>query len=90
MVHDHYNDTFPFPQNGSPWYVPGIPDIPLPTQVEVRELRALIAEFKEAITAAKKLDIILKQPDCIDVEKAKLQERVDRLEKIIDALMVQK
>lgn len=81
-VMDHYNPLFPVP---APF--PGT----VPSQtfdftqmftppIDLVELRKLVDEFKEAVAAAKKLDIILKQPDCIDPEKAKLEERVAALE----------
>lgn len=55
--------------------------------VDLEELRKLIDEFKQAVEAAKKVDILTGQPDCVDPEKAKLEERVARLEKIIDVLL---
>lgn len=49
--------------------------------VDLSELRKLIDEFKEAMKAAKTVDRLTGQPDCVDPEKAKLQERVAELEK---------
>src|SRR5690242_16295965 len=43
----------------------------------IAELRALIREFREAVAAAKTVDVLTKQPDCEDPEKAKLLERVE-------------
>lgn len=56
------------------------------TASAIQELRALIAEFKEAVAAARKVDLLTKQPDCEDPEKAKLEERVARIEKALDAM----
>lgn len=40
-----------------------------------------IDEFKYAVERAKELDIILKQPDCVDLEKEKLLKKIACLEK---------
>ena len=91
MVHDHYEPLFPDPSGSGG--LGGLNDWLQAKKaqqneiVDLAELRKLIAEFREAIEAAKKVDVLTKQPDCLDPEKAKLQERVDRLEKIIDALL---
>lgn len=91
-VHDHYNPLFP-PM------VPPVDQVVTPIDwskvfpqpaPDLSEMRKLIDEFKEAVAAAQKLDTLLKQPDCVDPDKAKLQERVERLERIIDALLVQR
>ena len=89
MVIDHYDDRFkrwfePFPTI-QPDTIPIQPikrePVSLPLKLEgLDELRQLIAEFKEAIAAAKKVDALTKQPDCEDPEKAKLIERVAALE----------
>jgi hypothetical protein len=46
----------------------------------VADLRTLIDEFRRALEAAKTVDRLTGQPDCVDPEKAKLEERVARLE----------
>jgi hypothetical protein len=46
----------------------------------VADLRTLIDEFRRALEAAKTVDLLTGQPDCVDPEKAKLEERVARLE----------
>jgi hypothetical protein len=48
---------------------------------EIEELRKLIAEFREAVAAAKKVDELTNQPDCFDPKKATLEERVSELER---------
>ncbi len=93
MVYDHYRDQFPnWPQ--PPTSVPGtggdgswLKDLMSKPTVDLALLRTLINEFKEAVEAAKKLDALMRQPDCTDPEKAKLQERVNKLEKVVNALM---
>lgn len=46
----------------------------------VSDLRMLIDEFRRALEAARTVDRLTGQPDCVDPEKAKLEERVARLE----------
>jgi len=84
MVHDHYRDQF----GGWQWppihpnpYAPAIPPVE-----EQERLRKIIQDFREAQAAAEKLDKLMKQPDCVDPEKAKLQERVAELEKQLAAI----
>jgi hypothetical protein len=48
---------------------------------EVAELRALIAEFREAVAAARAKDKAEGAPDCEDPQKAKLEQRVAELER---------
>lgn len=55
--------------------------VPAIAPAELAELRQLIADFKEAIAAAKTVDRLTKQPDCEDPGKAKLIDRVAELEK---------
>jgi hypothetical protein len=99
MVHDHYNDplndwmrrtSWPPIQPQSIPPAPAVPTINFPaitlTREDIDRLAALLAEFKEAVAAATKLDALLKQADCVDPEKAKLQETVARLERVVDAL----
>ena len=53
---------------------------------QIEELKKLIAEFKEAVEAAKRIDVLTKQPDCEDPEKVKLLDRVAELERRLDQL----
>lgn len=74
--------------------VGGAPPVTMPFQwptaqtmrAELDELRKLIGEFKELYAAAKKIDVVTKQPDCEDPEKIKLLSRVSDLETRIDQL----
>lgn len=52
-----------------------------PPSKEVQELRDLIQEFRDALKAAKLVDVLTNQPDCEDPKKAELEERVKALEK---------
>ncbi len=74
MVMDYYKPMFPGPKQQFGWA------ITYPPADEVERLRKLIDEFKGAVDAAKKVDALTKQPDCIDPEKAKLLARVAKLE----------
>jgi len=97
MVMDHYGTRFP----RNPWEIEiPAPDATPATQTittvgtlfnpdlaaEVARLRKLIDEFREAVEAAKKIDVLTKQPDCEDPEKAKLLDRVAELERRLDQL----
>lgn len=90
MIHDHYEPriepwirrVFPSP------FVPFVPSDPrrgrkLPKQLdddEIETLRKLIEDFSVARKAAETVDALTSQPNCVDPEKAKLQERVRELE----------
>jgi hypothetical protein len=97
MVMDHYKDRFapwdtwtnpPIPYR--PQVSPQPPEDfkeqldrllnPKPSP-EVEALRELIKEFREALAAAKLVDVLTDQPDCEDPVKAKLEDRVKALEK---------
>ena len=54
---------------------------------ELQALRQLIAEYREAITKAKRLDELTKQPDCEDPKKATLEGRVTDLEQRLATLL---
>ena len=79
MVHDHFDPRIPRVQ-------PIVPDVPWPPTTEpkpsmsLEELTKLIRDFQVAGEAAKKVDELTKQPDCVDPEKAKLSERIAELE----------
>lgn len=53
---------------------------------EIEYIKKLITEFKEALEAAKLIDRLIKQPDCEDPEKKKLEDRVALLEQRIAQL----
>lgn len=65
MVFDHYHPEF---------YKP------IDVERDYAELARVIQEFREAHQAAKRVDILTKQPDCEDPEKAKLLDRIAELE----------
>lgn len=77
MVFDHYEPLFqPFT---SPAPLP-------PTVPTVEGLRRLLANFREAVEAARKVDTLTGQPDCEDPEKRKLEEWVTELERRLDEM----
>lgn len=91
MVYDHFDQQFP-KYNEWPFqpYPPTITPSTGGTISSPEVVKQAIQDFNAAKEAAAKLDELMKQKDCVDAEKAKLQERVDRLEKIIDALLAEK
>ncbi len=93
QVFDHYTDKFkpwqiPWDGTPNPHITPQIPPVLSPPMImlPLEELRQLIAEFREAIAAAKTVDRLTGQPDCEDPDKAKLEDRVAVLEKKLAAL----
>ncbi len=91
MVYDHFDKQFPDPSDWHRWVQPpAIAPAIAPYQPQspmVEEMRKLIAEFREAVAAARKVDVLTKQPDCEDPEKARLTERVAQLEAMVAELM---
>jgi len=92
MVHDHFAPLIPDPGR-TDWVPPSVTTVDLSGLAgsvamapAIAELRKLIAEFREAVEAARKVDLLTKQPDCVDPEKAKLEFRVAALEKALDRL----
>ncbi len=82
MVHDHFDGQFP-PFGGIgkfPW------NTPIPDPAEIARLEKVIQDFREAQEAAKKLDTLMKQPDCVDPVKEQLQKRVAELEAQLKAI----
>lgn len=77
MVFDYYQG--PFHKVYPTWPTPLTP----PEDQLTAEMRQLIAEFREAVAAAKAVDRLTGQTDCADPEKAKLEERVRRLEEML-------
>lgn len=93
MVYDEYAGRFPVRQTAPLPYVNPAPTentldwaTMFQTKSQVEKMEELIKEFKEALEHAKKLDILMKKPDCEDPEKAKLLKRVEELEKAIAEL----
>lgn len=95
MVHDKMGPAFPDiqPWDGRPVY-PTVPSVVTSPNVvaltaqpsfDFSELKKLIEEFRELIKAATLLDQKLNQPDCVDPEKAKLGEKIAKLESLINS-----
>lgn len=86
MVHDWYEPRIPKVQPWVPvvpWHVP--PQTEPAPRTDFDELARLVREWKEASEAAQKVDRLTEQPDCVDPEKARLQERIAELEKMLNA-----
>jgi hypothetical protein len=82
MVMDHYEPRIPKIDPLPGWVVPMSPVPTLPPGVgSIEELRKLLADFHEAVAAAKRVDELTNQPDCVDPKKATLMERVADLER---------
>lgn len=97
VVHDHFMGRFL-----EPFKLADVTDVPpLGVQItvplsptpgsiipweEIFALRQLISDFREAVEAAKKVDVLTKQPDCVDPQKSKLEIRVAELERRLDKL----
>jgi hypothetical protein len=84
MVYDHFEKQFePYkPHDFTQWPTQGqFAHKPSCIEPEIAALKQLIEEFKEALAAAKRLDVLTKQPDCFDPKKATLEERVAELER---------
>lgn len=93
MVQDQYAPFIP-PAPWSPWrpevvpwewqsyapkVVPGIDRVPEPI-IDLDKLERLLESYRKALEAAGVFDELTGQPDCVDPEKAKLEERVTELE----------
>jgi hypothetical protein len=90
MVHDHFNPFIPgIPLAPVPYDPPQPPSVPWPGFVslpggdilqivsQIAALKELIERFEKAVAAAKVVDALTSQPDCLDPEKAKLVQRVE-------------
>ena len=101
MVIDHYQNTIPWDVPWIPPIQPIEPlkpiepvdpeatkrlFQPLATKADIDELIKLLKDFRKAEAAAKVVDELTGQKDCVDPEKAKLLERVAQLEKEIEKL----
>lgn len=87
MVHDHYGQALggAMVEGQALWGSNNQPNWPTLmagtlTAKDVADLRQLIKDFREASTAAKRVDELTGQPDCVDPKKAELEERVAKLE----------
>jgi hypothetical protein len=70
----------PDPTPPNPLAAQPTPNVPWFPVLPIDELKSLILQFREAVEAARKVDILTKQPDCVDPEKQKLELRVAALE----------
>jgi hypothetical protein len=94
MVYAHYQSIFPtsitspIPSiSGTlPLFPQVAPDYQIIPNEEIAALKKLINDFKEAVAAAKIVDNLTGQKDCVDVEKQKLEDRVALLEQQIAEL----
>lgn len=79
MVHDHYEPIIPWisPAPQVPWVTPET------TGTAPFDWVKLVEEFRKAQEAAKTVDSLTGQKDCLDPNKAKLEERVRELEAAI-------
>lgn len=84
-VYDSFDPLIPYPRP-SPVQPnnPGAGMWPWTPQLDLAPLEKLIADFKEAVETAKKLDRLMGNADCADPEKAKLEARVRELETQIE------
>lgn len=88
MVYDHYQPLFP-QDRPSPWRNPAVePTFPLQpvhhlTEEKARSLLEVIEAFNRAREAAKVVDELTGQKDCVDPKKQSLDRRVERLEKML-------
>lgn len=83
MVIDHFNARIPeiAPVTPTTVTLDKLPTFsPLATKEDIESLRKLISEYHEAVKAALIVDKLTGQPDCVDPEKQKLEERVAKLE----------
>lgn len=55
-------------------------------RAEVAALAKVVADFRAAVEAARTVDALTAQPDCVDPEKARLTDRVDELERRLNAI----
>lgn len=82
MVFDQYQPLLPKKWTDLPTWKPPTPkELADPSlEARVKALEELVKELKEAIKLAKQLDAVTHQPDCEDPEKAKLLDRIKKLE----------
>lgn len=102
VIHEHFDPRIPredmWPR---PFTLPVVPPdskkewstVAFATKKDIDDLRAtierltkVIEDFRTAGAAAKKIDEITGQPDCLDPGKAGLEERVAKLEKRLEEI----
>ncbi len=81
MVMDHYKPWVPSITTPGvmPWEVPPHTD----SEPKI-DLAKLFKDMREAVEAAKKVDELTGQPDCVDPEKQKLEQRIKELEELLN------
>jgi hypothetical protein len=81
--------TMPHPLTPGP-LVPAVLPTPMPLPIpDLVELQRLIDEFRRALEAAKVVDRLTGQLDCVDPDKAQLEDRVNRLERQVEQLLAE-
>jgi hypothetical protein len=85
MVYDHYKKKFPTYPPIRP-YFPYVPEKEKENKKLQEEIVKYIEDFKKARDAAIVVDNLTEQPDCEDLEKKKLEERIAELEKQVKEL----
>lgn len=83
-IYDHHLPLIPEVERhpfDQPFYVPTTQ----PPATSLDEFRKLIEQFKADLKDAKEADAKAGTPDCSDPEKAKLEQRVAELEKLLAA-----
>jgi hypothetical protein len=87
---DNYGPYIPRPDQ-YPWTQPPIQTVP-PAPAPMKrwptfdELNELLESFRDAVRAAEAFDRLTGQPDCVDPEKAALEERVAELERKLEEM----
>jgi hypothetical protein len=74
------------------YYRPKFPQEPIKplSPAQIIEFQELVDNIKKAAEAAKVVDDLTGQPDCVDPEKAQLLKRVETLEKELKKLKSKK
>lgn len=84
MIDDHYNRTIPWDVHvGAPLTITGA--LSEDSWVTVREVKNLIESYFKDREDAIRIDKNTNQPNCEDPEKAKIVERLERLEKALNS-----
>lgn len=56
---------------------------PMSVEKELLDIKQLISDFRDAVKAAKTVDTLTQQQDCVDPEKEKLILRIEKLELLL-------
>jgi hypothetical protein len=83
MVIDHFEPLIPWPKRDLTWPPQQEQTTSPLTPEQVKMLEEILGQFKKAADAAKIVDDLTGQKDCVDPEKEKLLTRVAELEKQI-------